>query len=115
MRKQSRLGTLLAVLLLAALCFAASDSLTPNAASATVWRGRRYARLSHYHYRTRYHSRALAVQVTPAGDVWARLRACESGGAYNRNSGNGYYGAYQFSASTWHRLGYAGMPHQADP
>jgi len=57
--------------------------------------------------------RAKAIVAT--GDLWARLRACESGGSYTRNSGNGYYGAYQFSASTWHNLGYSGLPHQADP
>jgi resuscitation-promoting factor RpfB len=48
-------------------------------------------------------------------DVWRRLRNCEAGGRYNANSGNGYYGAYQFSASTWRRLGYQGLPHQAPP
>lgn len=48
-------------------------------------------------------------------DVWAKLRRCEAGGDYRRNSGNGYYGAYQFSASTWRSLGYPGWPHQAPP
>jgi hypothetical protein len=51
----------------------------------------------------------------PAGDVWARLRWCESGGRYDRNSGNGFYGAYQFLPSTWHGLGLRGMPHEAAP
>jgi len=46
-------------------------------------------------------------------DVWARLRQCESGGDYAEDSGNGYYGAYQFSLSTWHALGYAGLPSDA--
>lgn len=32
------------------------------------------------------------------------LRVCESGGAYDRNSGNGFYGAYQFMISTWDRI-----------
>lgn len=48
-------------------------------------------------------------------DIWAKLRRCEAGGDYRRNSGNGYYGAYQFSAATWRSLGYAGFPHQAPP
>lgn len=39
------------------------------------------------------------------GDAWYRLRMCESGNTYERNSGNGYYGAYQFNISTWR--GYA--------
>ncbi len=29
------------------------------------------------------------------------LRQCESGGNYSINTGNGYYGAYQFNLSTW--------------
>lgn len=45
--------------------------------------------------------------------VWAALRACESGGRYDLNSGNGYYGAYQFALSTWQKLGYPGYPHEA--
>jgi hypothetical protein len=50
----------------------------------------------------------------PADDsIWQRLRNCEAGGRYDRNSGNGYYGAYQFSAGTWRSLGYKGLPHQA--
>jgi hypothetical protein len=39
--------------------------------------------------------------VVAGSDVWAQLRYCEAGGIYNRNSGNGYYGAYQFDLSTW--------------
>ncbi len=34
-------------------------------------------------------------------DGWARLRFCESGGDYTSNTGNGFYGAYQFLKSTW--------------
>jgi uncharacterized protein YabE (DUF348 family) len=38
-----------------------------------------------------------------------KLRMCESHGNYQINTGNGYYGAYQFSAGTWNSLntGYA--------
>jgi peptidoglycan hydrolase-like protein with peptidoglycan-binding domain len=46
---------------------------------------------------------------------WAQLRACESGGNYSTNTGNGFYGAYQFTASTWRSLGYGGLPNQASP
>jgi len=37
------------------------------------------------------------------------LRNCESGGNYQTNTGNGYYGAYQFSIATWNHwnTGYA--------
>ena len=47
--------------------------------------------------------------------VWGRLRRCESGGRYDINTGNGFYGAYQFVPSTWRGLGFPGMPHQALP
>ena len=55
------------------------------------------------------------VQAAAADDVWAKLRNCEAGGRYDRNSGNGYYGAYQFAAGTWRSLGYPGLPHAAPP
>jgi hypothetical protein len=44
---------------------------------------------------------AVARVVIPTNDVWGALRDCEAGGDYTRNSGNGYYGAYQYSLSTW--------------
>lgn len=34
-------------------------------------------------------------------EALALLRQCEAGGRYDRNSGNGYYGAYQYDISTW--------------
>ena len=48
-------------------------------------------------------------------DDFARLRQCESGGNYHINTGNGYYGAYQFDLRTWHGLGYSGLPSDASP
>lgn len=51
--------------------------------------------------------------VVASGDVWSRLAQCESGGNPAINTGNGYYGAYQFSASTWKSVGGSGLPHQA--
>ena len=44
-----------------------------------------------------------------------KLRICESGDNYRADTGNGYYGAYQFSLSTWHSLGYKGRPDHAKP
>jgi len=40
---------------------------------------------------------------------------CEASGNYAENSGNGYYGAYQFSLSTWYGLGFTGLPSAAAP
>lgn len=48
----------------------------------------------------------------PAG-VWAALAQCESGGNPATNTGNGYYGLYQFSASTWRSVGGSGLPSDA--
>jgi Transglycosylase-like domain len=45
----------------------------------------------------------------------AKLRECESGDNYQANTGNGYYGAYQFSLATWRGLGYSGLPSAAPP
>jgi hypothetical protein len=47
--------------------------------------------------------------------VWACIRQHESGGNYAENTGNGYYGAYQFALGTWQGLGYSGLPSNASP
>ncbi len=52
---------------------------------------------------------------TPLGGVWLELRECESSDNYATNTGNGFYGAYQFTLQTWAGLGYAGLPSQASP
>ena len=44
---------------------------------------------------------------------WDALARCEAGGNWHINTGNGYYGGLQFSASTWHGTGGRGLPHQA--
>lgn len=44
--------------------------------------------------------------------VWDRLAECESGGNWQTNSGNGYYGGVQFSAETWRAMGGSGLPHE---
>lgn len=56
------------------------------------------------------------VQVTtaPLGGVLACIRRYEQGKAgYRTNTGNGYYGAYQFSLATWRSVGGIGYPHNA--
>lgn len=53
------------------------------------------------------------------GDALARLRMCEAGGRYDRNSGNGFYGAYQFMPSSWAKWApdpyKSVLPHEAPP
>jgi hypothetical protein len=46
----------------------------------------------------------------PAGGVWLELRECESSNNYQEDTGNGFYGAYQFLWATWTAIGYPGRP-----
>ena len=43
---------------------------------------------------------------------WAALADCESGGNPSTNTGNGFYGMYQFDLQTWQSVGGSGYPHQ---
>lgn len=54
-----------------------------------------------------------AAVYAPGNTVWDRLAACESGGNWAINTGNGYYGGIQFSLATWRGLGAPGYPHQS--
>jgi uncharacterized protein YabE (DUF348 family) len=56
------------------------------------------------------------IPVSSSLSEWLQeLRDCESGGNYSDDTGNGYYGAYQFSEGTWERDGYTGLPSDAAP
>lgn len=57
-----------------------------------------------------------ATDSTYSGDsVWTDLALCESGGNWQANTGNGYYGGLQFSLSSWRAVGGTGYPHHASP
>ncbi|TXH41471.1 MAG: hypothetical protein E6Q90_11680 [Actinobacteria bacterium] len=46
------------------------------------------------------------------------VKSCESTNNYSTNTGNGYYGAWQFDYPSWHANGggqFADYPHQATP
>jgi hypothetical protein len=58
--------------------------------------------------RPREHTRTIATPTQ-----WRALRTCESGDSYGMDTGNGYYGAYQFAPTTWWALGYRGLPNTA--
>lgn len=47
------------------------------------------------------------------GHNWDAVAACESGGDWQANTGNGYYGGLQFSLASWRAVGGFGYPHQA--
>lgn len=48
----------------------------------------------------------------PSGSVWDRLAACESGGDWHINTGNGHYGGLQFTLQSWRGVGGTGYPHE---
>ena len=50
-----------------------------------------------------------------AGGQLAAIRQCESHGNYSTNTGNGFYGAYQFTQSSWEAVGGTGNPAAASP
>lgn len=47
-------------------------------------------------------------------DTWERVAACESGGEWATNTGNGYFGGIQFSQSSWDAAGGRSYAPRAD-
>ncbi len=54
-------------------------------------------------------------RTDPTPDQWAELRFCEATGDYSLSTGNGFYGAYQFTLTTWGDMGGSGLPSDATP
>lgn len=50
-------------------------------------------------------------ETHPSDAVLAALRMCESTNRYDVNTGNGYWGAYQFDLSTWNGVASRYAPH----
>lgn len=44
---------------------------------------------------------AVVASPAQAASVWDRVAACESGGNWSINTGNGFYGGLQFTHQTW--------------
>ena len=57
---------------------------------------------------------ALAAPASAAEHDWTGVAKCESGGNWSINTGNGYYGGLQFSASTWSAYGGGAYAPRAD-
>jgi resuscitation-promoting factor RpfA len=58
----------------------------------------------------------LAIAATPAQAAsvnWDAIAQCESGGNWNTDTGNGFYGGLQFTQSTWKAYGGVGSPQNA--
>jgi resuscitation-promoting factor RpfB len=60
-------------------------------------------------------ARGTAPVSSTLSEWLLKLRTCESNGNYQDDTGNGYYGAYQFSLGSWDRLGLSGLPSDAAP
>ena len=56
---------------------------------------------------------ATPPQTGPPSSVWTRLAACESGGNWATNTGNGYYGGLQEDMTFWRN--YGGMAYASRP
>jgi len=59
---------------------------------------------------------STAVPASSGGANWAAIAACESGGNWGANTGNGFYGGLQFTEQTWLAYGggqYASSANQA--
>jgi uncharacterized protein YabE (DUF348 family) len=56
---------------------------------------------------------SVGTSTTPPDSVWDKIAQCESGGNWQANTGNGYYGGLQFSAATWHSVGGPGLPNES--
>lgn len=54
-----------------------------------------------------------SARPNPSAQDWYRLRVCESSDNYRIDTGNGYYGAYQFDVPTWRSVGGTGLPSRA--
>ena len=51
-----------------------------------------------------------ATPTVAAGGTLQAIAQCESGGNPSTNTGNGFYGKYQFTQSTWNSVGGSGNP-----
>jgi LysM repeat protein len=62
---------------------------------------------------------ATSPSALPTGSAnWQAIAACESGGNWSANTGNGFYGGLQFTQGTWDAYGggqYASSANEATP
>ncbi len=57
---------------------------------------------------------AAPAQAATSTSVWDAVAQCESSGDWSINTGNGFYGGLQFSASTWNEFGGTQYASRAD-
>jgi hypothetical protein len=63
--------------------------------------------------RARIRSLKRLLSAPTASPTLEAIAACESGGNPATDTGNGFYGKYQFTLETWHAVGGTGNPAQA--
>jgi LysM repeat protein len=81
----------------------------PASGHVPAWMERAALAAAHARPATRSSSvahRSAKAPVSSDGVNWAAIAACESGGNWSANTGNGFYGGLQFSEGTW--LAYGG-------
>jgi len=114
-----------AAAVMAATTVAAAPAITvanaaPVADSAVAAPAKKYPVVKKYV--KRYRLKGWEMKQIKQAKRWAgtskarQVRQCESGNTYKINTGNGYYGAWQFAAGTWRGSGggrYASYAHQA--
>ena len=59
-------------------------------------------------------TRSNGISTSPDAFPWKQLAACESGGDWHINTGNGYYGGLQFTIQTWLAFGGGDYASRAD-
>lgn len=118
---------------LAAACLGAPTPRTVSASSPTFvygvmeihrWANATYGRISPVEARrlTRYFNTIVGNRVAAYVDAisipyeanWDRVAACESGGNWAINTGNGFYGGLQFDYGTWLGAGGGRYAERAD-
>jgi hypothetical protein len=77
--------------------------------------GARLAARTNAAIRRRTVARRERAQAPSNDPRLAAIRMCESHGNYATNTGNGFYGAYQFDIGTWRSVGGSGLPSSAPP
>jgi Transglycosylase-like domain len=80
--------------------------VTRDAAAVRKLHARKRHRRHHHH---RHHPRRDLPRSTASAPLQA-IAVCESGGNPSTNTGNGFYGKYQFTMATWQSVGGSGSP-----
>lgn len=75
-----------------------------------------YQRIARYIFIVRLaaYLRAIAAAQPPHAANWDRVAACESGGVWTTNTGNGFFGGLQFTTQTWLGAGGGRFADRAD-